>query len=131
MSNAPERLRAALTDRYRIERELGQGGMAAVYLAQDLKHDRKVALKVLRPELAAVLGANVSASSGLTIGPAQELFVDTTYLRAPSYRGYDVARDDRSFIMLRVIPETDTGPTGDLIFVDNWFTELSRKGAKP
>jgi serine/threonine protein kinase len=53
----PERLTAALVDRYRIERELGAGGMATVYLAQDLKHDRKVALKVLKPELAAVLGA--------------------------------------------------------------------------
>jgi len=52
-----ERLTAALADRYRIERELGQGGMATVYLAQDLKHDRRVALKVLKPELAAVLGA--------------------------------------------------------------------------
>jgi eukaryotic-like serine/threonine-protein kinase len=51
------RLTAALADRYRIERELGQGGMATVYLAEDLKHDRKVALKVLKPELAAVLGA--------------------------------------------------------------------------
>ncbi|HTI65435.1 MAG TPA: protein kinase, partial [Gemmatimonadaceae bacterium] len=44
-------------DRYRIERELGAGGMATVYLAADIKHDRKVAIKVLRPELAAVLGA--------------------------------------------------------------------------
>jgi hypothetical protein len=52
-----DRLAAALADRYRIERELGAGGMATVYLAEDLKHDRKVALKVLRPELAAVLGA--------------------------------------------------------------------------
>src|SRR6478736_1803805 len=52
------RLTAALSDRYRIERELGQGGMATVYLAADLKHDRKVAVKVLRPELAAVLGAD-------------------------------------------------------------------------
>ncbi len=52
-----ERLTIALADRYRIERELGQGGMATVYLAADLKHDRKVALKVLKPELAAVLGA--------------------------------------------------------------------------
>ncbi|MBI5600785.1 MAG: protein kinase [Gemmatimonadetes bacterium] len=51
------RLSAALADRYRIERELGQGGMATVYLAHDLKHDRHVALKVLKPELAAVLGA--------------------------------------------------------------------------
>jgi serine/threonine protein kinase len=53
-----ERLRARLADRYRIERELGAGGMATVYLAQDLKHDRHVAVKVLKPELAAVLGAD-------------------------------------------------------------------------
>ena len=51
------RLAAALADRYRIERELGAGGMATVFLAEDLKHDRKVAIKVLKPELAAVLGA--------------------------------------------------------------------------
>lgn len=49
-------LRRALRNRYRIEREIGAGGMATVYLAQDLKHDRAVALKVLRPELAATLG---------------------------------------------------------------------------
>ena len=55
--NAPaERLSSALAGRYRVERELGAGGMATVYLARDLKHDRDVALKVLRPELAAVLG---------------------------------------------------------------------------
>ncbi len=53
----PPRLLAALADRYRIDRELGQGGMATVYLAQDLKHDRPVALKVLREELQAALGA--------------------------------------------------------------------------
>ena len=53
-----ERLAAALADRYTIERELGAGGMATVYLAQDLKHDRQVAIKVLKPELAAVLGAD-------------------------------------------------------------------------
>src|SRR5687768_9983153 len=52
------RLSTALADRYRIERELGQGGMATVYLAHDLKHDRRVAIKVLKPELAAVLGAD-------------------------------------------------------------------------
>ncbi|HEX9218737.1 MAG TPA: serine/threonine-protein kinase, partial [Gemmatimonadales bacterium] len=49
-------MRAALADRYTIERELGHGGMATVYLAQDLKHHRKVAIKVLEPELAAALG---------------------------------------------------------------------------
>ena len=57
MSADPARLAAALAERYAIARELGQGGMATVYLAHDLKHDRKVALKVLKPELAAVLGA--------------------------------------------------------------------------
>ncbi|HEX9164692.1 MAG TPA: serine/threonine-protein kinase [Gemmatimonadales bacterium] len=55
--SAKARLKAALADRYRIERELGAGGMATVYLAEDLKHNRKVAVKVLHPELAAVLGA--------------------------------------------------------------------------
>jgi len=57
MSDVSVRLAAALADRYRIERELGAGGMATVYLAEDIKHDRKVAVKVLRPELAAVIGA--------------------------------------------------------------------------
>jgi Tol biopolymer transport system component/tRNA A-37 threonylcarbamoyl transferase component Bud32 len=57
MSDAPARLVEALSDRYRIERELGQGGMATVYLAHDTRHDRKVAIKVLRPELGAVIGA--------------------------------------------------------------------------
>ncbi|MGH7696274.1 MAG: hypothetical protein ACRENH_14920, partial [Gemmatimonadaceae bacterium] len=51
------RLGAALTERYRIERELGHGGMATVYLAEDVKHRRKVALKVLHPDLAAALGS--------------------------------------------------------------------------
>ena len=56
MTEPVTRLQAALADRYRIDRELGQGGMATVYLAEDLKHHRKVAVKVLRPELAAALG---------------------------------------------------------------------------
>ena len=57
MSDPIARLNAALEGRYRIERELGEGGMATVYLAKDLKHSRNVALKVLKPELAAVVGA--------------------------------------------------------------------------
>ena len=51
------RLKAALEGRYRIESELGEGGMATVYLANDIKHERKVAVKVLKPELAAAVGA--------------------------------------------------------------------------
>ena len=50
-------LSASLAGKYRIEREIGAGGMAVVYLAHDLRHDRRVAVKVLRPELAAILGA--------------------------------------------------------------------------
>ena len=57
MSGNTERLNTALAGRYQIEKQLGQGGMATVYLAKDLKHDRMVAVKVLKPELAAVLGA--------------------------------------------------------------------------
>jgi serine/threonine-protein kinase len=57
MAESLDRLKAALSDRYTIEREIGSGGMATVYLAEDLKHHRKVAIKVLRPELAAALGA--------------------------------------------------------------------------
>ena len=57
MTNIPESLASALLDRYPIERPLGAGGMASVYLAYDRKHDRPVALKVLRPDLAQLLGA--------------------------------------------------------------------------
>lgn len=65
------KLRAALTDRYAVERELGRGGMATVYLAQDLKHRRPVAIKVLAPELAAALGRErflreIETAAGLT-----------------------------------------------------------------
>ena len=57
MTDITGRLTAAVADRYVVERELGHGGMATVYLAHDVRHNRKVALKVLRPELAAMIGA--------------------------------------------------------------------------
>jgi len=65
------RLQAALADRYTIERELGRGGMATVYLAQDRKHHRRVAIKILKPELAAALGPErflreIEIAAGLT-----------------------------------------------------------------
>ena len=56
MTDRLDALQTALGAAYRIEREIGAGGMATVYLAHDTKHDRKVALKVLKPELAAVIG---------------------------------------------------------------------------
>ena len=56
MTDPRERLQNGLADRYRLQRELGRGGTATVYLAQDLKHDRPVALKMLHPEVAMVLG---------------------------------------------------------------------------
>src|SRR6202795_1512151 len=54
--DAITQLKASLSDRYEIEREIGAGGMATVYLARDIRHDRRVALKLLKPELGAVLG---------------------------------------------------------------------------
>jgi eukaryotic-like serine/threonine-protein kinase len=58
VSDTLERLRLLLAERYAVERELGRGGMATVYLAQDVRHDRQVAIKVLRPELSASLGSD-------------------------------------------------------------------------
>ncbi len=57
MTSPAARLASSVADRYRVGREVGQGGMATVYLAEDLKHGRKVAIKVLHPELSAVLGS--------------------------------------------------------------------------
>lgn len=58
MTEAFDRLKSALADRYAIERELGAGGMATVHLAEDLKHHRKVAVRVQRPELAGAFSAD-------------------------------------------------------------------------
>jgi serine/threonine-protein kinase len=71
MQPPPETLRAALAGRYEVERELGQGGMATVYLARDLKHHRQVAIKVVRPDVAAALGSDrflreIDTASSLT-----------------------------------------------------------------
>ncbi len=71
MRDQLQRLKAALSGRYEIERELGAGGMASVYLALDSKHDRKVAVKVLRDELSAVIGADRFLSEIRTTAPLQ------------------------------------------------------------
>jgi serine/threonine-protein kinase len=65
--DGPAPLAAAFLPRYRIERELGAGGMATVYLAHDVRHDRGVAIKVLRRDLAAVVGADRRSITRRTI----------------------------------------------------------------
>ena len=71
MPDLLERLKAGLADRYAVDSEIGLGGMAVVFLAEDLRHDRKVAIKVLHPELAASVGADrflheIKTVAGLT-----------------------------------------------------------------
>ena len=93
-------------DRYRIERELGAGGMATVYLAADLKHDRNVAIKVLKPELAAVLGAErfvveIKTTAALQHPHILPLFDSGTVdgipvLRHALHRGRDDSREART-----------------------------------
>jgi serine/threonine-protein kinase len=68
MTEIPAALTTALSGQYRFERELGAGGMAVVYLARDLKHDRDVAIKVLKPEVAAAIGVNRFLSEIRTTG---------------------------------------------------------------
>src|SRR5262245_34748607 len=68
MREIPSALTEALSSQYRFERELGAGGMAIVYLARDLKHDRDVAIKVLKPEVAAAIGVNRFLSEIRTTG---------------------------------------------------------------
>jgi serine/threonine protein kinase len=70
-----ERLTSALADRYRIERELGAGGMATVYLAQDLRHDRKVATKVLKPDGYIYYDARLEGDGHYDVSPDGKRFV--------------------------------------------------------
>ena len=93
MTDPLPRLAAALADRYRLDRELGQGGMATVYLAQDLRHDRKVAIKVLRPELAAIIGAERFLREIKTIATLQHPHIHFVLLPGGAGGGHrDVTR---------------------------------------
>ncbi len=91
-----DRLASALADRYRLERELGQGGMATVYLAHDIKHDRKVAIKVLRPELAAVIGAERFLSEIRTTANLQHPHILPLFDSGEATYPVPGMRDDRS-----------------------------------
>jgi serine/threonine protein kinase len=92
------RFSSSIADRYRIERELGAGGMATVYLAHDTKHDRKVALKVLHPELSLALGGKRFLQE-----------IRTTANLHPHIVGLIDSGQER-------IPAGETGPGGDWLF---------------
>ncbi len=91
MTNLLERLQAGLPNRYRIERQLGEGGMAVVLAGTDLTHDRQVAIKVLRPELSAMVGADHADRPRLLI---EGSFVSTLAWN------HDIAPDDRLLVLL-------------------------------
>jgi serine/threonine protein kinase len=97
-------LTAALSDRYGLERELGRGGMATVYLAHDLKHDRSVALKVLHPELAATLG---SASIRLSLRSAATPASAAWSASHDSLRARGSFRRWRDGSPMTLVPETE------------------------
>jgi serine/threonine-protein kinase len=102
MTEITAKLSTALADRYKIERHLGEGGMATVYLAEDLKHKRKVAVKVLRPELAAVLGAERFVQE-----------ITTTANHPPA---------DFSVVFIK-----PTAGNATFVLVENFFEELKAK----
>ena len=103
MTEITARLSTALADRYKLERHLGEGGMATVYLAHDLKHDRKVAIKVLRPELAAVLGAERFVQEIKT----------TANLQHP-----------------HILPLFDSGQTGEFLYYVMPYVEGETRGSR-
>ena len=74
-----------------------------------------------------MMAVPVATTATLAVGPERSLFPDSTYLRAPSYRAYDLTPDDRWFVMLHMLPEATRGRNSQLVFVDNWFTELKAR----
>ena len=106
MAEITEHLSTALADRYRIERRLGEGGMATVYLAEDLKHGRKVALKVLRPELAAVLGADRFVQEIKTTAQLQHPHILPLYDSGSTATAHGSGREFLYYVMPYIQGET-------------------------
>lgn len=96
MSDILDRLSTVLADRYELERQIGEGGMATVYLARDIRHGRKVAIKVLRPELAARL--RLDFRSGPRVVGRTTLF-KASYAAA-DHANFDVHPDGTQFVVL-------------------------------
>jgi serine/threonine protein kinase len=113
MADVLDRLKAALADRYQIERELGSGGMATVYLADDLKLHRKVAVKVLRPELAAALGPDrfvqeIDIAAKLTLGCWQR--EGSPHATSPHRRAYSGYKPPTSSVSTAISRGYDAWP---------------------
>jgi serine/threonine-protein kinase len=145
VNTSPENLQSALSGRYDIGRELGQGDMATVYLATDVRHDRKVALKVLRPELAAVIGAERFLAEIKTTASLQHPhilplhdsgeangtvfyvmpYVEGESLELERYTPFDISVDGKQFLMAKRV--SGIGAQGDpIVMTENWFEELRR-----
>ncbi|MDP3768886.1 MAG: hypothetical protein Q8S13_12795, partial [Dehalococcoidia bacterium] len=108
MTTITERLTTALADRYVIERELGAGGMATVYLAHDVRHDRKVALKVLRPELSAIVGAERFLAEIKTTANLQHLHILSLFdSSGDAGPGHPQAMTDDWFEVLHALLDAD------------------------
>jgi hypothetical protein len=121
VTELPVRLTAALADRYRLERELGQGGMATVYLAEDLKHHRKVAVKVLKPEIGAILGterflAEIRITAGDEYEWADDGWLHFTMARAgePAMRHYRIPAGGGEARVVGDAPAGHCSPSGDV-----------------
>ena len=122
--NVATQLNAALAGRYTIDKEIGRGGMATVYLARDIKHDREVALKVLHPDLAAALGAERFLAEIKTTAALQHPHILPLLDSREARRHPDADRSecDGSTLLFYVMP---------YVSGDSLRTRLEREGMLP
>ncbi len=121
-------MKSVLADRYTIERKLGEGGMATVYLAHDVKHDRKVAIKVLRPELAAVLGAERFVQEIKTTANLQHPHILPLFDsgEADSFLYYVMPFIDCETLRDKLNREKQLGIEEAVRVIPNWVEEMKR-----